>query len=195
MATLSALSIAARKSSRKGMSANWSGAHARPVDAAGCGLSRAGADQLALGGDEIKRIVVRLHHDAGVRRRPAANARWSRSASPRSLARARGKCRVRDRRSPRPCRCARPRRVTATQPTTQKSSFGMSSKPTGSPCCRKPCAVAAVSKSTPFGRELVRDRCADRESPWSDRAPARTAACRHRARAGAPGFAADRDCI
>jgi len=42
-----------------------------------------------------------------------------------------------------------PRRVTATQPTTQKSSLGMSSKPTLSPCSKNPCAVAAVSKSTP----------------------------------------------
>ena len=73
----------------------------------------------------------------------------------RRLCRARGRCRARDRRSRRPCRCARRARVTATQPTTQKSSLGMSSKPIGSPCCRKPCAVAAVSKSTPSGGELV----------------------------------------
>src|ERR1700728_397859 len=35
-----------------------------------------------------------------------------------------------------------PDRVTATQPTIQKSSLGMSSNPIGSPCCMNPCAQA-----------------------------------------------------
>src|ERR1700734_3719371 len=47
-----------------------------------------------------------------------------------------------------------PDRVTATQPTTQKSSLGMSSNPIGSPCSMNPRAVAAVSKSTPFAASL-----------------------------------------
>src|SRR5271165_2982449 len=43
-----------------------------------------------------------------------------------------------------------PRRVTATQPTTQKSSLGMSSKPTGSPCSMNPCAVADILCRRPW---------------------------------------------
>ena len=43
-----------------------------------------------------------------------------------------------------------PARLTATEPTTQKSMMSTSSKPMRSPCSTKPCEVAASSKEMPF---------------------------------------------
>ena len=113
------------------MSANWSGRTLSQATPAGWRKGVRGLDQLEFGRDEVSaESWLSMTTSAFVDDLRGMNGGRDRGRS-RRQGRTREKCPARDRRSPAPLPVRPPRRVTATQPTTQKSSFGMSSKPHG----------------------------------------------------------------